>query len=527
MNVYFIGMLISMVFYIVISIVISRKVKDANDFYVAGRQAPTILITGSMVASFLSTGIFMGEAGESYSGIFSAMLVMSTIQTIGYSFGGTFFGRYLRRSEVVTIPEYFGKRFCSSRLRILATVTSLITLVVYLLSIMQGVGTLMSLVTGVDYNLCVFLALITFSLVTMTSGSKGVLITDTIMFGVFTAATVFSIITITAKGGGWFGIVASLAEAKPALLSWEGDLSYFYPTGWENILWGILYGIVWASVCMAGPWQISRYLMAKNEHVVIRSSVWSALCIFFLAFLISISAVFVNVFEPELESASHVLIWAAKNVLPTFLGVVMLTGVLAAGISSATTFLSLISASVANDIVQIPDDRKKMTVGRIAIIATSTLVMALAYYNPPAIFWVLYLGATLIACSWFPVCIASVWSKRVTGAGAFWGMLVGFVSCGAAKLYAAVTGVVVPLYLDSFVVGFVCNVVTMVVVSSFTAVSGEEKAEREKLFVIPDKEKDIKEIRKTKRTMCLAALSGVLVTLILLVLWAIPYRMNR
>ena len=86
---------------------------------------------------------------------------------------------------------------------------------------------------------------------------------------------------------------------------------------------------------------------------------------------------------------------------------------------------------------------------------------------------------------------------------------------------------VAPLYLDSFVVGFVCNVVTMVVVSSFTAVSGEEKAEREKLFVIPDKEKDIKEIRKTKRTMCLAALSGVLVTLILLVLWAIPYRMNR
>lgn len=526
MNIYFFGMLISMTFYIGISIVISRKVKDANDFYVAGRQAPTILITGSMVASFLSTGIFMGEAGESYSGIFSAMLVMSTIQTIGYTLGGTFFGRYLRRSEVVTIPEYFGKRFCSSRLRILSTVTSLITLIVYLLSIMQGVGTLMSLVTGVDYNLCVFLALITFSLVTVTSGSKGVLVTDTIMFGVFTVTTVFSIITITAKGGGWFHVIEVLASVKPALLSWEGDLAYFYPTGWENIFWGILYGIVWASVCMAGPWQISRYLMAKNEHVVIRSSVWSALCIFFMAFLIAISAVFANVFEPELESASHVLVWAAQNVLPTFLGVVLLTGVLAAGISSATTFLSLISASVANDFVAIEDDRKKMAVGRIAICVTSAFIMLLAYYNPPAIFWVLYLGATLIACSWFPVCIASVWSKRVTATAAFWGMLVGFASCGTVKLYAAITETVVPLWLDPFVTGFVCNVLTMMIVSLFTTVGEEEAEEREKLFVIPEEEKDIKEIQKTKRTMLLAVLSGVLITITLLVLWAIPYRMS-
>ena len=44
MNIYFIGMLISMILYIALGIVISRRVKDANDFFVAGRQAPTILI---------------------------------------------------------------------------------------------------------------------------------------------------------------------------------------------------------------------------------------------------------------------------------------------------------------------------------------------------------------------------------------------------------------------------------------------------------------------------------------------------
>ena len=59
MNIYFLGMLISMVFYIVLGIVISRKVKNVNDFFVAGRQAPTLLIVGSLVASYCSTGLFI------------------------------------------------------------------------------------------------------------------------------------------------------------------------------------------------------------------------------------------------------------------------------------------------------------------------------------------------------------------------------------------------------------------------------------------------------------------------------------
>ena len=44
MNVYLIGMLISMVIYIVVGLFISKGVKNANDYYVAGRNMPTFLI---------------------------------------------------------------------------------------------------------------------------------------------------------------------------------------------------------------------------------------------------------------------------------------------------------------------------------------------------------------------------------------------------------------------------------------------------------------------------------------------------
>ena len=57
MNTYLVGMIITLVLYVIIGALISRSVKNANDFYVAGRNAPAYLITGSLVASFIGVGL--------------------------------------------------------------------------------------------------------------------------------------------------------------------------------------------------------------------------------------------------------------------------------------------------------------------------------------------------------------------------------------------------------------------------------------------------------------------------------------
>ena len=86
MNAYFMGMLFSMVVYIVLGVVISKRVRNANDFFVAGRQAPTYLIVGSLVASYCSTGLFMGDVGEAYGGFFAPF-----IMTVMMQVGGVYF----------------------------------------------------------------------------------------------------------------------------------------------------------------------------------------------------------------------------------------------------------------------------------------------------------------------------------------------------------------------------------------------------------------------------------------------------
>ena len=530
-NVFLIGMCISMIAYIVIGFIISKGVKNTSDFFVAGRRAPTFLLVGSLVASYCGTGLYFGDAGESFAGIFSPLMMLGAMLIVGYVLGGVFFGRFLRRSECNTIPEFFGKRFDSPALIKLAAVTQLVTIIVYLLSTIQGIGTLMSLVTGLDYKLCIILALITFSLLTVTSGSKGVLITDTIMFGLFTVVTVVVIFICTSKGGGWFNIVENLAQTKPEILSWAGDPDYLYPTGGQNMVWAFAYGIVWMSVCMVAPWQASRYLMAKNEHSVIRSSIWAAFFVFVLEFIVKCGAALLNHFSPELADQSHIIIWATTNLVPTALGAVMVTGILAAGISSATTFLSIIGTTVVNDFFKpkgndAKSDRKKLNAVRIAVVVAAAIVMLLAYFNPPQVFWIMFLGATVVACSWLPVCIASIWSKRVTKTGAFCGMLCGFIGCGGMKIVASVAKLDLPVFLDPFFIGLAANLIGMTVGTLLTKVTPEEKKQRESLFVIPEAEKDPKEIKKTKRTVLASVVLGAVVTAVLLVFWVVPYTSN-
>lgn len=241
-----------------------------------------------------------------------------------------------------------------------------------------------------------------------------------------------------------------------------------------------------------------------------------------LEFLVGMAAVMVNLINPNLTDSSQVMIWAAMNLLPQILGVILLTGVLSAGISSATTFLSLIGASVANDLFP----SKKMNsikAGRIAMIIVSVVVLVTAIYNPPAIFWIMFLGGAIVASSWMPVAVASIFSKRLTKAGAYCGMLFGFLACFLLRLYASLFHISLPVWLDPSIVGIVFNIVAMISVSAFTQVTEEEKVARRNLFIIPDSEKDSEEIRKTLRYTRRSIWVGIIVMLVLLILWVVPY----
>ncbi len=527
MNVYLIGVLLALLLFLLVGSLVGRKVKDTNDYFVAGRNAPVLLVTGSLIASFLSTGAFLGDTGEVYSGFFMGIVIVGVIQASGYIYGAGLFGRFIRRSGVSTLPEYFNKRFHSVRMGRLASLILVVSVSAYLLSAIQGVATLIEHVTGMNYRLCVLLACLTFTSFTVYSGSPGVLLTDTIMFLAFLAAALLAVPFVISAAGGWFAGIETLARSSdiPGILSWSGNPDYLYPDGKSNLIWAITYGIVWALVVSVSPWQTSRYLMARDEHVVMRSSIWSSIGVMVVTLSLYFMAAFIRAVNGNLPG-SEAVIWAAKNLLPKLVGIIMLTGITAAGLSSASTFLSLIGFSLVNDILpfQKTEDSRRLRVSRLSMLLVSVLIMLLAWFNPPQIFWIMYFGGTVIASSWSVVAFGSVWSRRLSEEGAFLSMLLGFLGCAVSKMYYALNDITPRIYLDSFFIGMTLSLAGAILGSAAKKPEMREYEERERLHLDNADGTDEGEKRKDMRLWRIYFAFGLLLMVFFLFFYALPYR---
>jgi sodium/pantothenate symporter len=236
------------------------------------------------------------------------------------------------------------------------------------------------------------------------------------------------------------------------------------------------------------------------------------------------TAAFIHNINGSLEG-SQAIIWAAMNVLPPVVGITMLTGISAAGISSASTFLSLIGFSAANDIVPnvSRDDKHKLKLSRMAMLVASLVILVLAYFNPPQIFVIMYLGGTVIASSWSVVAFGSIWSKKLSKTGAYLSMLMGFIGCAGSKVIYALGNITPPVYLDYFFIGIALSVIGAVIGSIVRPVTEEETVNRLKLFDHSIADDDEIECRKDRKMWLVYLCFGIFVGAFFLFMYAIPY----
>src|SRR5690625_441518 len=504
-----VGVFTFLILTIVIGIIVSRRVTDVEDYYVSGRNASTILIAGSLIASFFSTVAFMGEAGDAYLGYPMIMLTLISIDVSGYIIGAIFFGRYIRRSRALTLPQYFGDRFNSNRVRRLAAITTIIGMGAYLVSVTQGISLLISNLLDIDFIYALLIVWTTYTLLTFLSGAKGVLLTDTIMYFVFTLATFLSIPYILKKVGGWPDAISKTAHdlvGQPNILSWHGITGEgaFHGLPYEALLWAIIFGLAWTCVLAISPWQTSRYLMAKNEHVILRSAVVATISVISIYVLLFITMATVNLVNPNIEPAEMVFIWSAQNLVPTVIGVIVISGIMAAGLSSASTFLQLIGNSLANDLFNL--DKQKETgkptttlgMSKFLMLLSGVVVLIITIFPPPAVLWIGFFAATIFAASWAVVGFSSIHSKKVNEKAAFWGMLLGLAGIVGGQLFNFLV-YELPIYLEPVLIGFALSAVGVIYGVKTSDITSEEKAYLDKLHMKTENLYNKKDIKITNR----------------------------
>lgn len=533
-NIFFAGVIASILIYMVVGLFAGRRVKDVDDYYVSGRNAPTLLISGTLFASMLSVTGFMGDQGFCYSGNITSLVLINSLCACGYIFGPLTFGRYLRRSKCGTMPEYFGMRFNDFRNRRVAGIITIISLTAYLLASITGVGILMEELTGLPYGLCLFLAWICFTAFTFYSGSKGVVITDTMMFLVFLFATLIAGPYVFGAQGGIGHLLENLM-ANPAtpqgLLDFHGNIA---GAGAEDVFGAVMYavtmGIVWFITVSVSPWQAGRNLMAKSEHVTFRSGAVAAICTTVFLLYLNLQSVSVVNLNPNMEDPQRVLIWAAFNVMPKLVGTLVLAGIMAAGLSSASTFLSVVGFSATNDIfpVEYKDERQQLRVSRIMMLAVGVVSLILAYMGLGGMRIISYFASTIIAASWVVPGIGSVFSKKLSATGARWSMIAGFVGFIVPRVLAdaGIAGCqhIFINFLHPFFIGIAFSLLFAVIGSKLHPATPQEKDFHKQLMIIPEEEKVAKDYRRDRMYGWIMVVAGVATTLLLLFGWALPYN---
>jgi sodium/pantothenate symporter len=259
---------------------------------------------------------------------------------------------------------------------------------------------------------------------------------------------------------------------------------------------------------------------------VLRSATISCLIVAYMQVMVYGMGGVINLGDPAIEPPESATVWASLTLLPEFLGALMLAGIMAAVLSSASTFLSLVGFSVSNDIGihKTGDESKTLRFSRLSMLVVGALALLAAFVFPPDIFWLTTFIATVFASSWGPVGLMSIWSRGITESAAFWGMLSGLVFNVVPKFFDFIGLIELPHWLNPVIIGGVASLAVTIVVSRQTSVRETEAEYLEKLHRTPMEEVDISKTRLTLVPAALLILNGLVAPILLITYYIHPYQ---
>ncbi|MDO5117489.1 MAG: sodium/proline symporter [Eggerthellaceae bacterium] len=455
----FLVMLAMLIYFIVVIsigfIYARRSNSSASEYFLGGRKVGPWFTALSAEASDMSGYLLMGLPGLAY---------WCGASDVGWTCIGLAIGTYLnwklvaerlrrysiKAGDAITVPGFFSKRFHDEK-NIVGTVCAVIILIffcVYVGSCFVTCGRLFNTLFGLSYSTMMILGALIVFLYTLIGGYLSVVATDFVQGCLMFFALAVVVVGTIVAASGFDNAVAFLSDI-PGFLSmtsiavptvgedglqvvengmplFDSAASYGLLTVISTMSWGLGY--------FGMPQILVRFMgVRSNEEVKVSRRIAIVWVVVSMACAVGIGIIGRAVIPGALltnPDAETIFIVLSRMILPSFICGVVVCGILAASMSSASSYLLITGSSVAENIYRgifkkNATDNQVLVVSRITLVVVLLFGIFVAFDENSSIFGVVSYAWAGLGASFGPLMLFSLYWRRANKAGAIAGMLGG------------------------------------------------------------------------------------------------------
>ena len=355
------------------------KVKNFDDYVVAGRKQSSPFVFMSLMATVLGASATVGIAARAESIGFAAFWWLA-VGAIGFWFQAAFLSKPVHDLDVRTLPEIAEKTVGKTGRKLVALIIA-VSWIGIIAAQFAAVAGFIGLVLGHDAGTqSVLITAVIVIVYTLLGGQLSVVRTDALQFGILTLGFFASAVYLF---GGFSGIenaahsaglaASSSTAAHSAGLATFGNFNFLNEKFGASDLAIMLFTI--GGAYFLGPDVISRNLVAKDATSARKAVVAGSFAILAFSVIIVLLGMWAATYAPATAgSTTNPLFRLASGVLPLPLAALLSVGLLSALLSSADTCLINSAAIFGSDIL----NTRRISVVRISVVVIGIIATYLA-----------------------------------------------------------------------------------------------------------------------------------------------------
>jgi len=444
--------------------VITRKTRNTEDYFLAGRNMGWFVVGASIFASNIGSEHVVGLAGSGAGGKIP-LLIYELHAWLVITLGWVFLPFYLR-SGVFTMPEFLERRFNSST-RWFLSIFSLVAYVLTKISVtVYAGGIVIASILNIDFWTGALATVVLTGIYTVLGGMRAVVYTEALQ----TVVLVIGAGALTFVGlnevGGWSGLRESL---EPGYLNmWRPASDPDFP--WPSLV--ITSSIVGLWYWCTDQYIVQRVLAARNLTEGRRGTIFGGFLKLTPVFLFLIPGVVAlalkNKGELHWDSPDQAFATLLMNKMPAGLKGLVAAGLLAALMSSlASVFNScstLFTVDIYKKIRPETPEHKLVNIGRIATFIVVILGIAwipIMMGISGVLYEYLQSVQAYIAPPIAAVFLLGIFHKRINSSGALSTLVMGLI--------VAFTRIILELMVDNLAEGSFLHSIASVNFLTFAA----------------------------------------------------------